>query len=215
MSGLFYIVLAAMALDSATATPQEPLEEETAPLAPTASMHAQHDDQVTLKSGRVLQGVKVVRATPFKLFLEIIPSVEPLEIPAKQVRSIAYGQSETEASVSSKPMPEDNSAESDRVLPAVKISPDLAKRMASPISDKEVLFNEQDLLNTLRSAAIMGGVSVTFGPKLENLPPEERTFSLRLAGGISFEAFYRDTLAPQVPWLKMEYRFDTVYFERE
>lgn len=215
MSGLVYIVLVVMALDAATATPQEPLNEESDPVATTAFTRAHPDDRVTLKSGRVLQGVKIVRATPFKLFLEIIPSVEPLEIPVKQVRSIAYGQRETEDSGASKPMPEENLTDDSRVLPAVKISPDLAQRMASPISDKEVVFKEQDLLNTLRSAGIMGGVSVTFGPQLEKLPPEERTFSLRLAGGVSFETFYRDTLAPKVPWLKMEYRFDTVYFERE
>ena len=216
MSGLYSIVLVAIAFGFTMATSQEPVDESATPVVSTATqVRAEHGDRVTLKSGRVLQGVKVVRATPFKLFLEIIPTVGPLEIPAKQVVSISYGQPEMKGSGAPLLQPEEDKKSPPRVLPAVKIAPDFAKRVASPISDKEVVFNEQDLLNTLRSAGIMGGVSVTFGPRLEELSPEERTFSLRLAAGISFEEFYRDTLAPQVPWLKMEYRFETVHFERE
>lgn len=214
MSALYYIVLAVILLNSTTVTPRDPVQAKTPTTTTAAPTQTRYDDQVTLKSGRVIQGVRVVRVTPFKLFLEVIPTVEPLEIPAKQVVSIAYGQPEPKQSTVMASPPED-STESDQVLQAVKMAPDLAKRMSSPISEKEVLFNEQDLLNTLRSAGIMSGVPVTFGPHLEKIPPEERTFSLRLADGASFEEFFRDTIVPQVPWLKMEYRFDTVHFERE
>jgi hypothetical protein len=215
MTVLCYIVLAVAVLDSATMNPPDIVDEKAHPVAKPAPESAFYGDRVTLKSGKVLQGVKVVQSTPLKLFLEVIPSVEPLEIPARQVLSIAYGQAELVAPSTPAEEPLEDDSTPDRVLQAVKISPDLAKRMATPITDKAVDFNEQDLLNTLRSVGIMGGVPVIIGPHLEKLSAEERTFSLRLEKGVSFEEFDRDTLVSLVPWLKMEYRFDTVYFERE
>lgn len=216
MSALYYIVLAAISLHSAAELEQDGGTRSIpapAPVPASAPAPDQNADSVTLKSGRVLQGVKVVQSTPFKLFLEIIPSVEPLEIPVKQVTSVAHGRPEAPRSEVPVAPPVDTEEEASTVLQAVKISPDLAKKMAAPLTDKAIEFNDQDLLNTLRSVGILSGVPVTFGPKLEKLPREERTISLRLAGGMSFDRFIRDTLAPSVPWLEIEYHFDAMYFE--
>jgi hypothetical protein len=215
MSALYYyIVMAAIALNFGTATAQGPVEDVDPVPARSAALPTHHEDRVTLKSGKVLQGVRVVRTTPFKLYLEVVPSVPPLAIPIKQVAAITYGQLEPRRSRASATEPEAPAEEPARVMQAVKISPKLAEQMASPISEKDVLFENQDLLNTLRSVGILSGITVTFGPELERLSPELRSFTLRLVGGASFEEFYRNTLLPEVTWLEMEYRFDTVYFER-
>lgn len=214
MPKLNYIALAAI-LFAPVVGAQEAQKESDNPIPPaiTSPVTSSHyDDSVTLKSGRVLQGIKVLRVTPFKLFLEIIPALEPLEIPVKQVSAINYGQPTASESPAPPPAPA-SSVEASRTLQAVKISPDLAIRLAAPFTRKALEFNEQDLLNSLRSAGIMSEIPVTFGPELESLPREKRTMTLRISEGISFDRFVRDTLTPQIPWLKIEYRFDSVYFE--
>lgn len=183
--------------------------------AVSPSAEARLDDRITLKSGRVLQGVKIIHTTPFKLVLEVIPTVEPLEIPARQVVSVTYGERrpEPEAAPAEEP-PSTTQDDASHVLPAVKIAPELVKKLSAPLTGKSVDFTQQDLLNTLRSAGILFGVSVTFGPALEKLPLEERITTLRLSEGQSFQEFIRNAVAQELPWLTVEYRFDTVHFDR-
>jgi hypothetical protein len=215
MPKLNYIALAAI-LFAPVIGAQEAEKESKVPSPPaiaSSAMASHYDDSVTLKSGRVLQGIRVLRVTPFKLFIEIIPALEPLELPAKQVAAIDYGRPDASESPVPPPAPATSAVGASRTLQAVKISPDLALRLATPFSRKALDFNEQDLLNTLRSVGIMSGIPVTFGPELEALPREKRTMTLHLHEGISFDRFVRDTLTPNIPWLKVEYRFDSVYFE--
>jgi len=47
-------------------------------------------DVITLKSGKRLAGVQVLRETPMGVQVEFLPGVAPLEIPRKQVASIDY-----------------------------------------------------------------------------------------------------------------------------
>jgi len=209
MFALDCIVLVGLLVDIAAAgAPSSDAGGATPPQA-----EVRNDDQITLKSGRVLQGVKVIRSTPFKLVLEVIPAVEPLEIPARQVVSIVYGERQ-EVRVD-EPAPEVAQASRDtsQILQAVKISPDLVKKMSAPLNQKTIDFARQDLLNTLRSAGIVFGVPVTFGPRLEDLPIEKRIVTLRLPEGGSFEDFIRGALARELPLLKVEYRFEVVHFD--
>lgn len=210
MYALDCIVLVALLVDTAAAGAQVPDAEKATP--PRAEVR--HDDQITLKSGRVLQGVKVIRSTPFKLVLEVIPTVEPLEIPVRQVVSILYGERERESVDESDAEAPESSGDASQILQAVKISPELIKKMSDPLQGKTVNFVRQDLLNTLRSAGILFGVSVDFGPGLERMPLEERIVSLSLPEGGSFEEFIRGSLARELPWLTVDYQYDLVYFDR-
>lgn len=213
MSTLHYIVTAAALLSTATGFSEA--ASDSAVTAASAIVLTDKDpgDVVTLKSGRVLKGVKIIEATPFKLYLEVLPSVEPLAIPIKQVVSIQYGTPEIQPPLESSSAKPEDGLDSTNVLQAVKISPDLLKKLNTPITDKTVEFNAQDLVNTLRSAGIMSGVTVTIGPQLEGMPSEKRNVSLSLAGGITFDRFIREIVTPTVPWLKVEYQFDSIYFD--
>ncbi|MBL7649287.1 MAG: hypothetical protein JNK74_24175 [Candidatus Hydrogenedentes bacterium] len=209
MRALGCMVLVALLLDTLSVGAQTVGAEDAAP----PRTEARNDDRITLKSGRVLRGVKIVRTTPFKLVLEVLPAVEPLEIPARQVVSVAYGERPSSEPQEARQEPAEK-GDTSQVLQAVKVSPDLIKKLSAPLREKSVNFLRQDLLNTLRSAGILFGVPVTFGTRLEKLPVEERLVSVSLSEGASFEGFIRDTLAPELPWLKVEYRFDAVHFDR-
>ncbi len=211
MYALECIVLVALLLDTAASGAQAS-DSEGSP-SPPPQVEVRNDDQITLKSGRVLQGVKIVRSTPFTLVLEVIPAVEPLEIPARQVVSIVYGERQKDRGEEPAPEVAQASGDTSQILQAVKISPDLVKKMSAPLNQKTIDFARQDLLNTLRSAGILFGVPVTFGPQLESLPLEKRIVTVSLPEGGSFEDFIRGALARELPWLKVEYRFEVVHFD--
>ncbi len=210
MRAMQCMVLVALMLDTLPAG----AEAVDAQAASPPRAEARSDDQITLKSGRILQGVKVIGETPFKLVLEVIPALEPLEIPARQVVSIRYGARSPEGMEATKPEPSAPEESTPQVLQAVKTSPDLLKKLSAPMTEETVEFRRQDLLNTLRSAGILFGVPVTFGSRLESLPLEERIVSLKLPEGGTFEDFIQDSLALELPWLTVEYRYDTIHFDR-
>lgn len=209
MYALECIVLVALLLDTSASRAQASDSEAS----PPPQVETRNDDRITLKSGRVLQGVKIIRSTPFTLVLEVIPAVEPLEIPARQVVSIVYGERQEDRIDEPAPEVAQASGDTSQILQAVKISPDLVKKMSAPLKHKTIDFARQDLLNTLRSAGILFGVPVTFGPRLESLPLEKRIVTLSLPEGGSFEDFIRGALARELPWLKVEYRFEVVHFD--
>lgn len=211
MYTLYHIVMAALALEALASTPANDANAVKSTMDMPPPSHQRREDRITLKSGRELTGVKVIRSTPFKLVLEVIPSLEPLEIPTRQVAGITYGEPETIETAETSP-PE-STEDSTRVLQAVKLSPDLVKKMSESLSEKTIDFTRQDIINPLRSAGIMSDVPITFGKTLENLPVEQRILSLILMEGVSFDDFLRNTVAPKAPWLKIEYRFDSVHFD--
>lgn len=170
-------------------------------------------DQITLKSGSILQGVRVLQSTPFQLVLEVLPTIDPLVIPARQVMSIKYGLHQPRYS----PYPESESLddESPTMLQAVKTTPELLKKLAASVTDDSLTFEDQDILNTLRTLGILSGVPITLGPRLVRYPIEERIKSVRLEPGTSFDTFITEQLSQKAPWIAVEFQYDRVHFYRK
>lgn len=215
MFALHQIVLVAALLTAASVEQQSTETASGAPTAPESAPEEHLDDQITLKSGRVLQGVKVIRKTPFKLVLEVIPAVEPLEIPLKQVVSIRYGSPKRDVNQGDAEPQGNTQLEQSQILHAVKMSPELLAKLAASFTEKPIAFSRQDLLNILRSVGILSGVPVSFGPALDELNVEERILSMEVPAHSSFESFIRDVLGPSVTWVSVEYSLNGVKFEKK
>ncbi|MDP2326284.1 MAG: hypothetical protein Q8N51_19960, partial [Gammaproteobacteria bacterium] len=122
-------------------------------------------DHITLKSGKVLHGVKIVRRTSLHLVLEILPEIKPLLIPVRQVAAIEYGTLEPR---SPRPGPDPGPATAvtgpiepaSDVFNAVKVSPELIEKMGAPFTPDPIDFENQDIVNVLRSISILSRVNI-------------------------------------------------------
>lgn len=169
-------------------------------------------DQITLKSGKVLHGIKIIRKTPFALTLKVIPGVDPLIIPAKQVASIQYGALDPRFDP---PPPLDTADDELRVdvLPATKTSSELIEKMGTPFTEERLLYESQDIVSILYIVAIRSGVPVSIGESVEQRPLEDRKVSLVLDPGATMDIFIDEVLAEHAPWLKVRFGIDELHFE--
>lgn len=168
-------------------------------------------DQITLKSGKVIHGVKIVRQSSIRVVLEVMPGLEPLIIPAKQVTSIQYGGLRARYASDTAPSPAREDEPS--LLPAVKLSPDLVDQMTQPMMETPATFENEDIVNVLLSAGIMSKVPVSIGAELKEKPLAERLVTLSVPADASLEDFLRDILAREAPWVAVEFRYDEVQFD--
>jgi hypothetical protein len=166
-------------------------------------------DRILLKSGRILSGARVVRQTSLHYVLEVVPGVDPLLIPLRQVVSLKRGAPIHLAAPPDPPPPPEEQAD---VLAATKISPDLIRRMATALSDSAITFENEDVVAVLRHVAKLSGVAITIGPELDQRPPDERRGTFNLSPGASFNTLIREQLKPALPWIVLDYRYNALHF---
>lgn len=202
----------------ANAGDQEGLSQrEVVEIAPESLSPRYPGDQITLKSGKTLHGVRILRETPRTLVLEVFPGVEPLLIPVKQVTLVERGTTQRQLmpTPAKATRPAETNADSGNqgdVLSAVKVSAELLKKMAEPFTSEPIAFQEQDIVNVLRTVSILSSVPVTLEPTVEQVPAEERRVTVSAHSGASVDSFLREELAPNVPWLRVEFRYDRLHF---
>ena len=190
----------------------ERMEEQTPPSIQRTG------DQITLKSGKVLHGVKITRRTALNLVLESLPGVKPLVIPLRQVASIEYGALSTRPTETKRPIQppapikDPPQATGTDVLQAVRLSPELIEKMARPFTDEPIEFENQDIVNILRSVSILSRVPISLDAAINHLPTDQRRATLELPAGTSFDDFLETKFGPELPWLRAEFRFDRLHF---
>lgn len=210
MSSLTCMVVSALYLVAVA----EPARETTGGGSPVSAVDVPLGDRITLKSGRELRGVKVLHSTSFKLVLEVIPTVAPLEIPLRQVVRIDYGRHPNPEKPTGGADSAPATAPGPQVLEAVKVSPELAEKLHAPVVNAPLDFQDQGVVNILRSVAILGEIEVSFGPAFTEPGSEPETrLTVTLAAGQSFDAFLREAIHPKVPALTVEYRFQSIHFD--
>lgn len=175
-------------------------------------------DQITLKSGKVLHGVKITRRTALNLVLETLPGVKPLVIPIRQVESIEYGALNSRPTEIERPtqppvpVAAPPQASATDVLQAVRLSPELIEKMARPFTDEPIEFENQDIVTILHSVSILSRVPISLDAAINHLPTDQRRATLELPAGTSFDDFLETKFGPELPWLRAEFRFDRLHF---
>ncbi len=168
-------------------------------------------DQITLRSGKVLQGVRVVSETQVEVKVEVLPGLPILILPASQVVSVLHGDKRLREKTSEAPNDEKLSDKSStEILPASKMAPDFSKRLATKNTDKSQQFRNRDIVAVLRIAAKKWGVPITFHQALLERPAPQRRCTLALETGQSLHGFLHDTVPAVAPWLQIEYLFDQI-----
>lgn len=169
-----------------------------------------YGDRVWLKSGRALSGVRIVRQSLFYLEVEVIPGIELLKVPRRQVLSVERGP----AAPPPREDPETTEPGDDAsdVLAATKTSPGLLRKMAEPFTDTDIVFRDQAIASILRRVADLSGVNITIETPVQVRPVDERSNVVAVRAGSSFDDFLRKNLEPAAPWVVVDFEFDNVRF---
>jgi len=179
-----------------------------APKAPAAEAKPlPKGDVVTLKNGKVLAGVQVVRESPTKVEVQVVPGVEPISIMRRQVASIEYDGLEAsdikEGAAGSMPAPAPGSDKGE-------VSPELAQKLGASVTEEALKLNRADVVDTVTGFAEKVGAPLEVLPEVQQLPKLEREWTVEIPAGTSLMTVLRETLPSSFPTLNVEIANDRV-----
>lgn len=190
---------------SSIGQPDTPADPETQQL-----QRDSHGDRIVLRSGKSLQGVRVLSHSQIEVKVEVLPGLPPLILPASQVVSIQFEQDkETESYRPDEPEKTSPPSESE-LLPARKIDPEFSRKLSTPMAQDTVTYRDHDVISLLETIAGQHKVSINVSLAVRARPEEKRRCTVHVETGQSLHAFLHGPLTEAAPWLKIEYNFDTV-----
>ena len=170
--------------------------------SPGALLAGAPGDIVTLKDGRQLKGMQVLKATPGAYVVEILRGGVTLSIPRGQVASVTYdayiprkdaGQSRVEQPAES-------------LVPGQRLPSDVVGKLSADISEPSLAaFEGADIVDLLAEIGKRAGLSIQCRESLSELSGEERKWTGRIEPGTTLLRFLEDGLKTfgQLHW---EYR---------
>lgn len=179
-----------------------------APKAPAANAKPlPKGDVVTLKNGKVLAGVQVVRESPTTVEVQVVPGVEPISIMRRQVASIDYDDLEAsdikEGGAGNMPAPAPGNDKGE-------VSPELAQKLGASVTEEALKLNRADVVETVTGFAEKVGAALEVLPEVQQLPKLDREWTVEIPAGTSFMTVLRETLPSSFPGLNVEIANDRV-----
>ena len=175
------------------APPAAPPPAEPAPEPPRG-------DTLTLKSGQVIQGMQILRATSTSFVVEVIQGVT-LNVPRRQVVSVDYDDFD--------PLTAKRKGES-TLIRGQRISEALQKKLDAVLADPPLSFENTELIQITDEVNRRAGGVIMLDPSVAELPAESRTGSVSSQPGATLGAFLRTELLAKFPELVMSFEGDKV-----
>jgi len=214
--------LAAAQDEAALAAPESAEESpavDSAPTPPDATPPSDADtaaapltgDVVTLKDGKVMSGVQVVRATPSIVAIQIVPGVEPLELPRKMVESIAYDNlrpEDVKEGMAGQAGDEAGGGQGE-------ISLELATNLGKAVTETPMPLADRDVVEVLEEFATKLEVELEILPEVRQMQPARRLWNATIPAGMAFTTLLREKLPADFPMLEAVFTFERVQLQRK
>ncbi len=182
-----------------------PSEEETPEAEPSVKVPEKPvGDTITLKSGGVLRGFQVLRATPRYYEVEIVSGSVALRLPRRQVESIVYDDFDPLRSMGERPGP----AQGPSPVPPTPTE-ELDRKLDTDISEPPARFDGQDFLAILEEVGRRAGIELQIEESVRNSSAPERTWSYALESASTARDVLR-ALSEQFPGILVTFDRDTV-----
>lgn len=193
---------------AAAPAPEEAAEPVDAPPSPAEeAAPAPKGDVITLKNGKVMSGVQVLRESPTTIHVQIVAGVDPLAIPRSQIAEIQYDNLSAEEA-------EEASAEAagmnEAGLGKGETSLELATKLGQPVTPQDMPLQNRDMLDILKQFADAVGAPLEILPEVQQLPPVERQWRGMIPAGTSFMTILRERLPQDFPAIEADITADRV-----
>jgi hypothetical protein len=184
-----------------SAAPAGELAESTGP-APLPG------DVITLKSGKKLTGVQVLRELPNVVEIEIQPGMEALKLPRKQVQSIQYDDIDPIKQKRLQAMQPPPAAPD--VIPGEELSQEFNQKLKAPLSDAVMTFQDIGVMKLMMQLSEQVGVELQVEESAKQLPADQRVRSFEIKPGTSLFTFLQTDFLAAYPALKVLYKYDKI-----
>lgn len=167
-------------------------------------------DVITLKTGKVLKNVQVVKATLTEVHVQTLlnPSEElpPLVVPRKYVQSIEYDDYDpNQAALAQK-----NPQQEPGITSGFAVSKDLGEKLRSKIPPPPLSFQDQDLIDVLQTLSERTGITINVSDGVRAIPQPQRRWTFQSTDDVTLFLLFQEKLPEKFPNLVVEYQFDRV-----
>ena len=165
-------------------------------------------DIITLKSGKKLTGIQVLRELPTVIEVEVQEGMEPLKLPRKQVQSIEYDntdpvrQRRLEAFRTETAPPD--------IIPGEELSQEFNHKLKAPLSTEALSLKDIGFMNLLAKLCEKSGVELQVEESAKKLPMDQRIKSFEIPAGASLFTFLQTDFVAAYPALKVSYQYDKI-----
>jgi len=173
----------------------------------TAATFKIEGDTVSLKSGKQLRGVKVLRITPSMIEVEYAPGQPVMKIPRKMVTKIEY---ENPANAPEVTAAGPEKAGGGDVMVAEEISAEFNKKLTAPLPGTPLEFKDQDALAILKDLADRAQVTLAVDPEAQKVPEAQRKMTLSVPATATLSTLLREEFRNAVPALRFSLQFDKI-----
>lgn len=176
--------------------------------AETSAPVALEGDVIILTTGSKLTGIQVLRRTPKSVEVEVVPGEEPMSISMKLVADILYDDIDPvklrreQAQAKLNPQP--------NVLEGQELSPELLKKLNTPVSEEEMPFESTNFVEVIRNLATKVEIDLQVSDEVRKLPPEVRAWSGTFPANATFQDILTQQLLVSFPDIRVNYTLDQV-----
>ncbi|MCC6695623.1 MAG: hypothetical protein IT365_08330 [Candidatus Hydrogenedentes bacterium] len=182
-----------------SAAPAAPAPVEMAP-PPAPVPEPPRGDTITLKSGQVIAGLQIIKATSTDYICEIIEGVT-LNVPRRQVVKVEPDDYD--------PILMRRKSES-ALIRGQRISDALQRKLDTDISNPPLNYENADLLQIIEEVNKRTGGVVVLDLSVSTLPAESRTGSIASQPGMTLGTLLRKEILIKFPNLVMNFEDDKV-----
>ncbi len=166
-------------------------------------------DIITLKSGKKMYGVQVLRELPDKIEVQVKEGMEPLVLPRRLIQSIQYDNIDP---LRSKIFQEvQGQSKNEGVIPGEELSQEFNQKMKAPLSDQPLVYQNIGILKLLAELTQKVGVGLEVDESMKSMPMEQRIKSFEIPPGTSLYKFLQTDFANAYPQVSITYKFDKIH----
>lgn len=168
-------------------------------------------DVVVFKKGTELRGVKVIRHSAMFVEIEYLPGEPALKIPTTQVAEVIYAERRDRAGLAD----DGGVMLGPDIMLGEEVSPEFSNRLTAPLSDTEIVFENEDIVAVVQRLAADADIQVSLDENFLALPEEARVFSHTIPAGSTFLDFLRKDLLEIVPDARVIMHYDRITVQRQ
>lgn len=168
-------------------------------------------DTVTLKTGKVLTNVQVLKTTLTEVHVQTVlnPSEDlpPLIVPRKYVESIAYDDYDPNTAAA---LAAQQSQNAPGVMSGFAVSQDMGEKLHGKLPPPPLNYVDEDVLTILNDLSERTGVAIDTSEGVRNLPRQQRRWTFQSAEDLTLFLLFQEKLPAKFPNLVVDYQFDRV-----
>ena len=195
--------------DSPPAEPNGPGAEDS-PVPPPPPMVMPAGDTVTLKSGKVLKNVQVLKTTLTEVHVQTLlnssEDLPPLIVPRKFVESIEYDDYDPKTAALAKKQSQQNPG----VMSGFAVSKDMGEKLHGKLPAPRLSFEDRDVLDVLRDLSKTVGVTIDVSDGVRAIPTQDRRWTFQAADDMTLFLLLQEKLPEKFPNLAVDYQFDRI-----